>query len=99
MFEKHAKEMVELALSRKAPNALLKRAAVPTERAAATIHEAVSSTIFGAEHIRKQRPFRAIRSGEFWVVYGTLPKEALGGTAVSVIRAANGEVLSVLHQQ
>jgi len=98
IYEKDAKEMVELALSRKLPNTL-KRGAVPTAAVAEKIHEAVASSVFGADHMRKQRPFKAIRSGDFWVVYGTLQGGGLGGTAVSVIRAVNGEVLGVVHQQ
>ena len=98
IYEKDAKEMVEMALSRKLPNTL-KRGAVPTAAVAEKIHEAIASSVFGANHIRKQKPFKAIRSGDFWVVYGTLQGGGLGGTAVSVIRAANGEVLGVVHQQ
>ena len=63
------------------------------------IHEAVASTVFGDGHIQKQKPFLAVRSGDFWVVYGSVPGGGLGGSAVSVIRASNGEVLSVVHQQ
>ena len=98
IYEKDAKEIVERALSQRLPNTL-KGGAVPTAAVAEKIHEAVASSVFGADHIRKQRPFKAIRSGDFWVVYGTLQAGGLGGAAVSVIRAANGEVLGVVHQQ
>jgi len=99
IYEKDAKEQVRLALAKKSPNALLTRGAVPSERVAVAIHQAVASSMFGDNHIRKQQPFFAVRSGEFWVVYGSVPGGSLGGSAVSVIRASNGEVLSVVHQQ
>jgi NTF2 fold immunity protein len=99
IYEKDAKEQVLTALSKKPPNALLTRGAVPTEKVAVEIHQAVTSAIYGAGHIQKQKPFLPVRSGEFWVVYGSVPGKSLGGAAVSVIRASNGEVLSVTHQQ
>lgn len=99
IYEKDAKEQVRLALEKKSPNTLLTRSAVPSEKIAVTIHQAVASSVFGDEHIRKQQPFFAVRSGEFWVIYGSVPGGGLGGSAVSVIRASNGEVLSVVHQQ
>ena len=72
---------------------------VPNEKAAEIIHSAVASAVFGDDKIQKQKPFHAVRSGEFWVVYGTLPPGMLGGTAVTVIRASNGEVLRIIHGQ
>ena len=99
IYEEDAKEQVRHALSRKMPNGVLKGGAAATEQVATQIHAAVAGEVFGAEKIRKQQPFRAIRSGEFWVVYGSLPENAFGGTAVSVIRISNGEVLSVVHTQ
>jgi hypothetical protein len=98
IYEKDAKEQVRTALSKKPPNAMLTRAAVPTEKVAAEIHQAIAGAIYGAEHIQKQKPFLPIRYGDFWIVYGSVPGKSLGGTAVSVIRASNGEVLSVTHQ-
>jgi hypothetical protein len=70
---------------------------VPNEKVAEIIHSAVASAVFGDDKIQKQKPFHAVRSSEFWVVYGTLPPGMLGGTAVTVIRASNGEVLRIIH--
>jgi NTF2 fold immunity protein len=66
---------------------------------AEAIHSAVAGSVYGDEKIQKQRPFRAIRTGEFWVVFGSLPEKTLGGTAVTVIRASNGEILRVIHER
>jgi len=72
---------------------------VSTPKVAEAIHEAVSIPFYGEETILAERPFKAVRYGEYWLVTGYLPPDALGGTAVSVIRASNGEVLLVQHQQ
>ena len=99
ILAKDAREQVRLALSRKPPNALLTRGAVPSEHVAIQIHVAVTGAVFGEQHIRDQHPYKAVSSGNFWVVYGSVPGNALGGSAVSVIRKSNGQVLSVTHGQ
>jgi hypothetical protein len=70
---------------------------VSTDAVAKAIHAAVAGSIYGDAKVQKERPFRAVRSGDFWVVFGSLPKGTAGGTAVTVIRASNGEVLRVIH--
>src|SRR6267142_3538290 len=87
IYEKDAKDQVKLALSRKPPNAMLTRGAVPSEKVAVAIHQADAGAVFGQSYVDKQKPFKAIRSGDHWVVYGTVPGGGLGGTAVTVIRA------------
>jgi NTF2 fold immunity protein len=72
---------------------------VPNANVAEAIHSAVAGSVYGDEKIQKQRPFRAVRTGEFWVVFGSLPEKTLGGTAVTVIRASNGEILRVVHER
>jgi hypothetical protein len=60
---------------------------------------AVAAAVYGKDMIEHERPFRSVRAGEFWVVFGSVPFGAVGGTAVTVIRASNGEILRVIHQQ
>jgi|688.fasta_scaffold508147_1 hypothetical protein len=72
---------------------------VPSPKVAEAIHSAVAGSIYGDENIQKQRPFRSVRAGDFWVVFGSLPQGFVGGTAVTVIRASNGEILRVIHGQ
>jgi NTF2 fold immunity protein len=72
---------------------------VPNANVAEAIHSAVAGSVYGDEKIQKQKPFRAVRTGEFWVVFGSLPEKTLGGTAVTVIRSSNGEILRVIHER
>lgn len=99
IYEQSAMQQVQDAIRKMPPNVLAAREAVPTEDAAAQIHGAIASAVFGKEQIEKQRPYIPIRNGEFWVVYGSSPDNSPGGTAVTVIRASNGEVLRLLHEQ
>jgi hypothetical protein len=71
---------------------------VPTAAVAEGIHAAVVGGFFGERTVREQRPFHAVRSGDYWVVYGSLPPGMAGGTAVTVIRARDGAVLWLLHE-
>jgi len=99
IYRKDADHLLALALSKKLPNAMPGRGAVRSAAAAVKLHEVTAGTVFGAAHVAQQKPFFAIRSGEYWVVYGTVPGGELGGTAVTVIRANDGGVLGVVHQR
>jgi hypothetical protein len=74
---------------------------VPTAEVAQAIHSAVAGAVYGRESIERERPFKAVRSGDIWVVYGCMPKdsETLGGVAVSFIRARTGEVIWITAGQ
>jgi hypothetical protein len=74
-------------------------AVIPTAEVAIAVHDATASAAFGRDLVQKERPFYAVRVGEFWFVTGTMPKGALGGVASSVMRASNGEVLRLIHPQ
>ena len=97
-YVQYAAEQIEAALQQSGPlpggDAAM---VVPNEGVAEAIHFVIAWSIYGEEKIRNQRPFRAVRSGEFWVVLGSLTPKTLGGTAITVIRARNGEILRVTH--
>ena len=70
------------------------RPIVPSAEVAIQIHIAVATAAFGREPLGL-KPFHATRSGDYWVVWGSLPPGAIGGTATTVIRARDGAVLYV----
>lgn len=74
-------------------------AVVPNAEVAKAIHLAVAGAVYGEAKLAGQRPFQAVRRGDFWVVSGSLPPKTLGGTAVTVMRASTGEVLRVTHER
>jgi hypothetical protein len=87
-------KFVREALQQKQPVTNYDQPLVPTAEAAVAIHKAVTTGIYGRDGIG-QEPFRALRSGEFWVVYGDLPKGFFGGVPITVIRASDGKVMWV----
>jgi|GEM_PF-2436160 len=74
---------------------------VPTAEVAQAIHAAVAGAVYGKESTERERPFKAVRAGDIWVVYGCMPKdpELLGGVAVTFIRARTGEVIWITAGQ
>jgi NTF2 fold immunity protein len=70
---------------------------VPTAEVAIGIHTAVVRAAFGETALR-DKPFVAVRSGDYWVVHGTLPPGTVGGTPITVIRAKDGAVLWVMSE-
>ena len=85
---------VREALRQKRPVTNYDKPIVPTAEVAVGIHKAVAKGIYGRESIG-QDPFRAVRSGGFWVVYGDLPRDVFGGVPITVIRASDGKVMWV----
>lgn len=72
---------------------------VPDSQTATRIAEAVWIPIYGEEHIAKEKPFVAVLRGDTWHVRGTLPKGAVGGTAIAEIAKLDGRIIWVIHEQ
>ena len=73
---------------------------VPNAEVAVAIHNAVGGGLFGKSSMAIEQPFTAIRCGDFWLVTGSFPPWAdFGGTATTVIRARNGEVVYIEAQE
>jgi NTF2 fold immunity protein of polymorphic toxin system component len=94
---KTIEKVVAEALQQKTPVTNYDKPIVPTAEVAVGIHKAVVTGIYGRDI--GQEPFRAVRSGGFWVVYGDLPKGSLGGVPVTVIQASDGKVIWVTSGQ
>ena len=76
---------------------------VPNEATAIGIALSVWSSIYGREHIEKQKPYSAILVDGYWVVSGSLPKLTTGvmpgGVAHAVIDKSTGQIIYVIHTQ
>ena len=72
---------------------------VPDNQTAIRIAEAAWIPVYGEEHIANEKPFVAELWGETWHVRGTLPKGAVGGTAIAEIAKLDGRILRVVHEQ
>jgi hypothetical protein len=95
---KNATDYVQRVLSQKGSSENLPPL-VPNAEVAVAIHNAVGGAIFGKFEMAHEQPFTAIRCGDFWLVTGYLLPDWLGGTATTVIRARNGEVVYIEAQE
>jgi hypothetical protein len=70
---------------------------VPDSSTAIIIAETILSRIYGAEQISKEKPFTAILSKDYWIVYGNIPDGFKGGVAEIVIRKSDGQIINIAH--
>lgn len=67
------------------------------EDEARDIAKIVLYTVYGRSKIRKQRPFRIHKVGDFWVMEGSFNKPGRGGVFRIVINSTNGCVEYLVH--
>jgi NTF2 fold immunity protein len=91
------RDYIESVLKNQQHNVLSSREAVPSIEVAIQVALSVWTPIYGSDFLEKEKPFRAARYGDYWLVQGSLPLGRWGGTAMAVIRAQNAEVLNVSH--
>ena len=72
---------------------------VPDAQTAIKIAEAVLVPIYGADTIGRQRPFTATLRDGVWIVSGSTPRGAFGGSAVVEISKMDGRVERVSHSR
>lgn len=66
---------------------------------AIAIGVAVAAEFYGKKEIEAQKPYKAKRSGDHWVVTGSLKPGIPGGTFEVVISARDGAVIRMEHSQ
>jgi hypothetical protein len=75
---------------------------VPTSDTAIGIARAVLSAFYGADVIKEEEPLTAQRTGDVWLVKGTLhcgwfARICLGGVAEIEINSNDGSILGMIH--
>jgi hypothetical protein len=85
-------------------SAPLPNGAVPDERTAISVAEAVLIPIYGSEIVRTERPYKAILHDDTWTVTGTMqPAPAgmvhVGGVGVVEISKSRGCIERITHSR
>jgi hypothetical protein len=70
---------------------------VPDEQTAVQIAEAVLTPIYGADTIKRERPFTATLKDGVWTVVGSPQGGAFGGAALVEISKKDGRIERVTH--
>ena len=83
---------------------------VPNEHTAARIAEAVLIPIYGSQHVKAERPYKATLENGVWEVRGTMARPLIakilpsifsikGGSAVVRIRQSDGQIIETFHDK
>jgi hypothetical protein len=98
--KEHAKKTVANALTD--TTAGVRRSGRPlieTETAAINFAEVLTFSIYGKARIRSQRPYETYLIDGYWIVTGTLPRNADGGTFQIIFSAKDGRVVRITHSR
>ena len=64
---------------------------------AINVVEPILFSIYGKENIIQERPYEVYFIDNYWVISGTLPKNYVGGTFLTILDARNGCILKITH--
>ncbi|NRS90222.1 hypothetical protein HNQ02_003159 [Flavobacterium sp. 7E] len=70
---------------------------IPDKETAVIIAETILFKIYGKDNIIKQRPYGINQIDNYWVLYGTLPQNMLGGTFLIILNSTNGQIIKLTH--
>jgi hypothetical protein len=99
MGKSYAEKELKLALSKKTQHNVVdnKNAIIKDSSTAINVAEPILFGIYGKQNIESEKPYETYKIGNYWVIAGTLPEDALGGTFLIIIDARNSEVLKITH--
>jgi hypothetical protein len=77
---------------------------VPDAATAVAVAEAVLVPVYGKDKILSERPFKAVLSGDKWIVTGSVPCDSPnipcpGGAGEVQISKKSGQILNMTHYQ
>ncbi|CAN5816541.1 hypothetical protein BH11BAC7_BH11BAC7_02460 [soil metagenome] len=67
------------------------------ETEAVEFAESILFDIYGKRQIRAQKPYEIYNIDNYWVIFGTLPKETFGGTFLIIIDAHDCRIVRITH--
>ncbi|MDE3057966.1 MAG: hypothetical protein KGJ59_08415 [Bacteroidota bacterium] len=70
---------------------------IPDSMTAINVGTLILSKVYGDSLIESEKPFTAVFSRGYWVVYGSLGDNMVGGVAEIVIDKSSGEVKNISH--
>jgi hypothetical protein len=74
-----------------------KAEAINDSVAAISTAEKILFERYGKENIERQKPYQINLIREYWVLFGTLPNDSIGGTFLIILDRRNSNVVKVTH--
>ena len=73
---------------------------IPNDSLAVEMAKLVLFPIYGKNEIESERPYRiSLVNNEYWLITGSLPENALGGTFFITINKQDGKIISIGHEK
>lgn len=95
----NAKTYLDNVIKGNEPNIINDIDIVENKQVAIDIAEIILFNFYGEDEILDEKPYEIYLINEIWVIFGTLPKNYLGGTFKICINKKNGQVISICHDQ
>lgn len=70
---------------------------IKNKEVAIAVAEPILFSIYGKDHILKERPYACYLIDGFWYIAGTIPKGWVGGGFEIIINAKNAHVIKLTH--
>ena len=95
----YAEKELKSALSGKTKHNVIdnKTAIIKDSVTAVNVSEPILFSIYGKNHIIKQRPYEMYHVDNYWIISGTLPKSFFGGTFLIIMDARDARILKITH--
>ncbi|HMC02264.1 MAG TPA: YbbC/YhhH family protein [Flavobacteriaceae bacterium] len=92
-----AEKQLQLALSSNPDRDKFNFKLIPEKESAIKYAEILLFEQYGKENIENEKPYRVYLIDDYWVIFGGLPKNYVGGVFELVFDSWNGRVLRLSH--
>lgn len=70
---------------------------ISDKETAAALAEVVLFKVYGKENIIDERPYEVYKINQYWILFGTLPRDMKGGTFQIALDGTDGRVIGLIH--
>lgn len=70
---------------------------ITDEKTAISIAQPILFNGYRKDNILKQRPYKIGKVKNYWIIYGNIPKNQIGGVFEIIIDSKNGEIIRLTH--
>ena len=95
--EQSAKEELQRFLVDSTMNLVKGEILIKDQEALISIAEPILFGVYGKNEIMDERPYEIYQFDDYWIMFGTMPKDMMGGTFTIVINRKTCKVVGISH--
>ncbi|WP_298321353.1 NTF2 fold immunity protein [uncultured Aquimarina sp.] len=99
MGKDYAEKHLMLALKNNADRTKMNEKLIPKKAGAIKYAELILFEKYKKENIEFQKPYQVYLIDDYWVIFGTLPKNYKGGVFSIVFDSWNGKIMRLTHSK